>query len=139
MRSGTSLNVLPDIGLRVNDAHVGLIGTSINQDAIVHLQKSILCIILKVIIRYHTTACKGERDSRECVVLWLRSSQKGLQKVARQVLMREINFSENADHSSLTTFIGVRNDEEFEVARTPELLRIEKVDSNIKLCAPLGP
>ena len=40
--------------------------------------------------------------------------------------MREISFSENADHSILTTFIGVRNDEEFEVARAPELLIIEK-------------
>jgi len=53
--------------------------------------------------------------------------------------MRDIDFGTSAGYSPLTTFIGVRKDEEFEVTRAPELFRIEKVDSNIRLSSPQGP
>jgi hypothetical protein len=46
-RSETSLYVLPNIRFRVDHAHVGLISTPVNQDAIVHLQKGVLSVVLK--------------------------------------------------------------------------------------------
>lgn len=40
------LDVLPYVRFGVDDAHIGLIGPSVDQDPIVHLQKGIACIIL---------------------------------------------------------------------------------------------
>ena len=55
MGSGTSLYVLPNIRFRVDHAHVGLISTPVNQNTVVHLQKSVLCIVLKTLLRYYRT------------------------------------------------------------------------------------
>ena len=42
------LDMLPHIGFRVDDAHVRLIGASIDEDSIVHLEKGVTGIVLLV-------------------------------------------------------------------------------------------
>jgi hypothetical protein len=89
MRSGTSLYVLPNIRFGVDHAHVGLIRTPVNQDAIIHLQKSVFSVVLEILFRCHTIP-HGEADLQEYVALWWRSLQRGLYKVARQVLGQKL-------------------------------------------------
>ena len=45
------LDVLPDIRLGVDDAHIGLVGTAIDKNAVVHLQKCILRVVLYLVVR----------------------------------------------------------------------------------------
>ena len=40
------LDVLPDIRLWVDDTHVGLVGTAIHKNAVVHLQECVLRVVL---------------------------------------------------------------------------------------------
>lgn len=69
MRSGTNLYVLPDVRLGVDHAHVRLISTPVNQDAIIHLQKSVFSVVLEIFFRCRTIP-HGEADLQEYVALW---------------------------------------------------------------------
>jgi hypothetical protein len=69
MQSGTNLYVLPNIRFGVDYAHVGLISTPVNQDAIIHLQKSIFSVVLYIIFRCHTIP-HGKADLQEYAALW---------------------------------------------------------------------
>ena len=48
MQSETSLYVLPNVRFGVDHAHVGLISTPVNQDAIIHLQECVLSVVLEI-------------------------------------------------------------------------------------------
>lgn len=39
--------MLPYVGFRVDHAHVGLICPAVDKNPVVHLEKSVLCIVLK--------------------------------------------------------------------------------------------
>lgn len=61
--------MLPNIRFGVDHAHVGLISTPVNQDAVIHLQKGVFSVILKIFFRCRTIP-HGEADLQEYVALW---------------------------------------------------------------------
>ena len=68
-QSGTNLYVLPNIRFGVDHAHVGLISTPVNQDAVIHLQKCVLRVVLEIFFRCRTMP-QGDADLQEYVVPW---------------------------------------------------------------------
>lgn len=50
----THLDVLPDVGLGIDDAHVELVRAAIDEHSIVHLEECMLRVVLSQIIRIHS-------------------------------------------------------------------------------------
>ena len=65
-RSSTHLDVLPDVALRVDDAHVGLIGAAVDEDAVVGLEEGVLGVVGRVARR---DGALGERDDEQLLVV----------------------------------------------------------------------
>lgn len=40
------LDVLPDVGFGVDDAHVGLVSAAVDENSVVHLQERVLRVVL---------------------------------------------------------------------------------------------
>lgn len=84
--SDTYFDVLPYVRLGINHAHVGLICPTVDKNPIVHLEESVLCIVLKRPVSFFgmldllLLGLRGNADQ------WLRFWQMVAQRAARQSL-----------------------------------------------------